>query len=48
MSNSFSNFSNFPQSIASNIGQPTLNSTVTQATLDYNPVIFLEGSYFLD
>lgn len=39
MSNSFANFSNFPQSIASNIGQPTLNSTVTQATLDYNPVI---------
>jgi len=39
MSNSFANFSNFPQSIAGNIGQPTLNSTVTQATLDYNPVI---------
>ena len=39
MSNSFTNFSNFPQSIGGNIGQPTLNSTVTQATLDYNPVI---------
>ena len=39
MSNSFSNFSNFPQSIGGNIGQPTRNSTIQQATLDYNPVI---------
>ena len=39
MSNSFANFSNFPQSIGGNIGQPTRNSTIQQATLDYNPVI---------
>lgn len=39
MSNNFSNFSNFPNSIGGNIGQPTQNSTVKQATLDYSPFI---------
>ena len=39
MSNTFANFSNFPQSVGSNMAEPNRNSTIQQATLDYNPLI---------
>ena len=39
MSNSFANFSNFPQSVGGNVNQPSHNLTVDQANLNYNPFI---------